>query len=121
MNKKPKDTWKGIASEESVVDIANTFSGAYGDRVNPAGVAKFTAPSGYYFFACTCRIDGSEIASCEKNVGGVISADATDSYIGVAMYTGEFHPFVNKIISVTLTGAADQLQYWLKRNPDTIE
>lgn len=90
------------------------FLGSWGDKVNPAGVAEFIAPEGFYFTGCTCRIDGSKIASCKKNVNGVLSADATDSYIGVAMYPAEYHPFVNKIVSVTLTGAADQLQYWLK-------
>ena len=99
----------------SEIYVANKDAiGAYGDKVNPAGVAKFLAPNGYYFFACNCRIDGSKIASLEKSVNGVLSADATDSYIGVAMYQGEYHPFVNKIVSVTLTGATDQLQYWLK-------
>jgi len=88
--------------------------GGWGDKVNPVGVAKYSAPSGYYFYACNCRIDGSKIASLEKNVAGVVSADATDSYIGVAMYQGEFHPFVNRVVSVTLTNATDQLQYWLK-------
>jgi hypothetical protein len=121
MENKPKDTWKGISSEQAVVNNTNSLLGAFGDRVNPAGAAKYSAPAGYYFYACNCRIDGSKIASCEKNVGGVISADATDSYIGVAMYPGEYHPFVNKIVSVTLTNAADQLQYWLKRNPDAVE
>jgi len=109
-----KITWKGLASEETIVNSLNISLGSFGDKVNPVGVAKYSAPAGYYFHACTCRIDGSAIASCEKNVGGVIFADATDSYIGVAMYVGEYHPFINKIVSVTLTNATDQMQYWLK-------
>ncbi len=94
--------------------INNELLGVWGDKVNPAGAAKYTAPAGFYFYAASCRVDGSKIASCEKNVSGTVSADATDSYIGVAMYQGEYHPFVNKIVSVTLTNATDQLQYWLK-------
>ena len=92
----------------------NDLLGTWGDKVNPVGAAKFSAPAGYYFYACNCRIADSKIASLEKNVAGVVLADATDSYIGVAMYQGEYHPFVNKIVSVTLTNATDQLQYWLK-------
>ena len=99
-------------SEVAVID--KKLSGSWGDKVNPAGVAKYEAPAGYYFYGCTCRIANTVIASLEKNVANVVSADDTDSYIGVAMYVGEYHPFVNKIVSVTLTNTVDQLQYWLK-------
>jgi hypothetical protein len=95
-------------------DINKRLIGYWGDKVNPAGSAKYSAPEGNYFYACNCRVDGTIIASLEKKVGAVVSADATDSYIGVAMYQGEYHPFVNKIVSVTLTGGSDQLQLWYK-------
>jgi len=108
----------GITNAElrasAVPVINNELLGVWGDRVNPVGAAKFTAPAGFYFYAASCRVDGSKITSCEKNVSGTVPADATDSYIGVGMYQGEYHPFVNKIVSVTLTAATDQLQYWLK-------
>ncbi len=92
----------------------NASLGTWGDCVNPEGSVKYNAPTGYYFYACTCRVEGSKIASCEKIIKGEISVDTTDSYIVISMLQGEYHPFVNKIVSVTLTGNIDQMQYWLK-------
>ena len=97
-----------VASKEDI----DKLTGFWGDTVNPVGTAKFTAPAGFCFLACNCRVDGSKIASVEKSVLGVVSA-GTDTYIGIAMTQGEYHVFGKNIVSVTLTNSIDQLQLWL--------
>lgn len=78
------------------------------------GVAKTAIKAGYYAYGCTCRVDGSKIASLEKTVGTAVSADNDESITGIAMFQGEYQPFVNKVTSVTQTAATDSITYWLK-------
>ena len=78
------------------------------------GVAKTAIKAGYYAYGCTCRVDGSKIASLEKTVGASVSADTDESITGIAMIAMEWQPFVNKVTSVTQTAATDSITYWLK-------
>lgn len=78
------------------------------------GVAKTAIKEGHYAYCCTCRVEGSKIASLEKKVGTVVSADTEEAITGIAMYQGEYQPFVNKVTSVTQTAATDSITYWLK-------
>lgn len=87
--------------------------GAYGCQI-VTGAVKTNIKAGFYAFASTCRIDGSKIASLEKTVGEVVSADNDEAITGIAMYPGEYQPFINKVISVTQTAAGDSITYWLK-------
>ena len=89
--------------------------GTTGVKYNPIGAAKYSAPNNYCFAGFIPISETATVASCEKNVNGTVSADATCSAIGIAVPQGIFHPFVNNIVSVTLTNATDQNQYVLKR------
>jgi len=102
-----------------------------GNKINPAtdeslsdliglipqivtGVAKTAIKAGHYAYCCTCRVEGSKIASLEKTVGTVVSADTNEAITGIAMFQGEYQAFVNKVTSVTQTAATDSITYWLK-------
>ena len=102
-----------------------------GNKINPAtdetlndliglipqivtGIAKTAIKAGHYAYCCTCRVDGSKIASLEKTIGEAVSADNDEAITGIAMFQGEYQPFVNKVTSVTQTAATDSVTYWLK-------
>jgi hypothetical protein len=91
----------------------NALLAVYGSQI-VTGATKTAIKAGYYAHACTCRTDGSKIASLEKTVGAVVSADTDESITGIAMYVGEYQPFINKVTSVTQTAAGDSITYWLK-------
>jgi hypothetical protein len=91
----------------------NTILAIYGSQI-VTGATKTAIKTGYYAHACTCRTEGSKVASLEKTVGAVVSADTDESITGIAMYVGEYQPFINKVTSVTQTAAGDSITYWLK-------
>jgi len=87
--------------------------GAYGSQiVNGAVTAAIKA--GFYAHACTCRTDGSKIASLKKTIDEVETPDTDEAITTIAMYAGEYQPFINKVTSVTQTAAEDSITYWLK-------
>ena len=102
-----RETWKGLLSEEVLVDGINTQLGAYGDYPI-TGIAKVTAPAGYYFAGVTCLLDATMITMATN--GGV--SYTTDSYLNVALVAGQYHPFTTLVTEVTLS--AGSLQAWLK-------
>jgi len=79
------------------------------------GVAEATIKAGYYAYGCTCRVADSKIASLKKIVGVTESPDNDESITGIAMFQGEYQPFVNKVVKVTQTNATDSITYWLKQ------
>jgi len=95
------------------LNTSNLELGLYGCQI-VTGVAKTAIKAGHYAYCCTCRVDGSKIASLEKTVGIVVSADIDEAITGIAMFQGEYQPFVNKVTSVTQTAATDSITYWLK-------
>lgn len=78
------------------------------------GLTKTAIKAGHYAYGCTCRVDGSKIASLEKTVGVTVSADTDEAITGIAMLGMEWQPFINKVTSVTQTAAGDSITYWLK-------
>lgn len=94
----------------SAIDIT---MGLYGCQI-VTGSTKTSIKTGFYAFACTCRVDGSIIASLEKTIDNVISNDTDEAITTIAMYQGEYQPFINKVVSVTQTAAGDSITYWLK-------
>ena len=81
------------------------------------GAAKTSMPTGWYAQGCSCRIDGSIIASAEKAITKTtVAADTDETIVGVSLLVSDnWLPFINKVRSVTQTGAADSIIYWLKQ------
>lgn len=95
------------------LDTSDLELGKYGCQII-TGAAKTSILEGHYAYACSCRVADSKIASLEKTVDEVVSADTNEAITGIAMYQGEFIPFRNKVTSVTQTLATDSITYWLK-------
>jgi len=102
-----KETWKGLLSEETLVDGLNTQLGAYGDYPI-TGTAKVTAPSGSYFAGVSCIADS--VMTTLATVGSVNYT--TDSYLNIGLTAGQYHPFLGKVTEITLSSGS--LQAWLK-------
>ena len=102
-----RETWKGLLSEEVLVDGLNTQLGAYGDYPI-TGTVKVTAPAGYYFAGVSCLADAVMTTLATK--GGVNYT--TDSYLGITLSAGQYHPFTALVTEITLSSGS--LQAWLK-------
>lgn len=96
-----------ISSSITKLDNNNkTLQGYWGDYPI-TGTTAVVPPAGYYFASVTGSVD-SVIASLQVN--GV--AYTTDSYLTKTIYAGQWHPFMDKVTSITLTSGT--LQAWLK-------
>jgi hypothetical protein len=102
-----KETWKGLLSEEVLVDGINTQLGAYGDYPI-TGVVAVSAPAGYYFAGVSCLTDAT--ITTLATVGNV--SYTTDSYLNIGLVAGQYHPFTALVTKITLSSGS--LQAWLK-------
>ena len=102
-----KETWNNLLSEDTMINNMNTQFGAFGD-FPISGVVKINAPAGMYFANATCISDAKMVAM--TTVGDVNYT--TDSYLNKVITSGMWHPFMDKVISITLSQG--ELQAWVK-------
>ena len=106
-----KETWKGLLSEEFMVDSVNVQLGGDGD-IPVIGVTKVTAPAGSYFYGVTCWADGTKIATLAT--AGSVNYTA-DSYLTKVLAVGQWHPFMAQVTEITLTASTDNVQAFLRK------
>ena len=103
----------------------NSFYNYFGDitsqekdlGTNPMiviGSALTSIKPSYAAYGCSCRVEGSTIASLQKTINDVESVDDDEDIVGVPMYKGEWFPFINPVTKVTQTGSTDSIVYYLK-------
>ena len=90
------------------------MAGRYGDDII-VGNAMYNAPAKIAISSITCRETGTIIQALKKTVGGVVSnvpagVESTFKTIPLVLKEGiDWHPFVNDITSIQLTGATDSV------------
>jgi len=78
------------------------------------GSSEATMPEGYAAYAIIVAADSTEIATLDELIAGVATELADASWEGVALSRGDFIPFNNPVVAITLTNAGDRIFCYLE-------
>jgi len=71
-------------------------------------------PTGYAAYGMVVNVDDTEVTEVEQLVAGVPETLDDATWEGVALTRGDYIPFINPVISITLTNATDSVFLYLE-------